>query len=66
MILPLAGFFGGTAAISELVLCMSPSDSISVSDAIGSGLVEEFIPGNGFKLMTVREFVKYGVSTYDD
>ncbi len=64
--LPLAAFFTTTAMMSELALCFSPNDSTTLPDKIGEHLVDEIVPGHGFKSMTLKQFLKFGVSTYDN
>jgi len=64
--LPFAAFFGTAAAMSELALCFSPDKPSTLPDVLGKSLVDEIIPGHGFKSMTVKEFIKYGVTTYDN
>ena len=62
--LPLAAFFGIAAGVTDMALCFSPSQPNTLPDVIGKNLVDEVIPGHGFKAMTLKEFLKFGVSTY--
>jgi hypothetical protein len=63
--LPLAGFFGITADITDMALCFSPNQPNTLPDVIGKSLVDEIVPGHSFKAMTLKEFLKFGVSIYD-
>ncbi len=47
-----------------MALCFSPGKPNTLPDVIGKNLVDEVIPGHSLKAMILKEFLKFGVSTY--
>jgi len=62
--LPFSIFFGSISLITDGLLCLKPEDPKNFPDVLDSYLTDELIPGNGFKSLFLKEFLKQGMKQY--